>query len=167
MRPVRTSAIVIVLFHEATAIRVASGLNAMFASSPAIENGWPTGRPVATSQTYTWPQKVPAARSLPLGLNGWLRQPVPQSVFPRIRSLPVRTSTTTISGWGLLGSGPGGRAGGECPGPAPACPSGLPMAMLQPPGLKSGRPPNGATDAGTVLTTRRARIFQIRIGAFG
>src|SRR5712691_10848764 len=167
MCPVRTSAIVIVLFQEATAIRVASGLNAIFASSPPIENGLPTGRPVATSQTYTWPQKEPAASSLPSGLNGWLRQPVPQSVLPRIRSLPVRTSTTTSSGRGLLGSGPGGRAGGDRPGPAPACPSGLPMAMCEPSGLKSGKPPNAATDGGTVLTTRRARTFQIRIGALG
>ena len=50
---------------------------------------------------------------------------------------------------------------------APACPSGMPMAMREPSRLKSGRPPNGATDGGTVLTTRRARTFQIRIGAFG
>src|SRR5437879_1431296 len=101
-----------VLFQDAAASRVPSGLNAMRASSPPIDTGLIKGRPVRTFHTYTSPQKEPAARKRPLRLKVCPRQPVPHDVFPYVRSLPVRTFLPTSSACGLAGGPPGPRPPG-------------------------------------------------------
>src|SRR5207247_1973343 len=124
-----------------------------------------------TLHTETRPQKEPAATRRPSRLKVWARQPVPQAVFPNVRSLPVRRFRTTRTALGLMfrsragGGFLGAPRGGRLIGPARAIPPGTPMATVASSGLKTGWPPNGSRAAGTVATTRRLATLQIRIGS--
>src|SRR6476659_4898447 len=101
--PVRALATVIALCQPATATRFPLGSNAILASSPPIENGRPSRRPLATSHTDTCPQNVPAATIDPSALKGCERQPEPQSVVPSFRKRPFLTFSSTSPGFGPVG----------------------------------------------------------------
>src|SRR5437588_25238 len=136
-------------------MRLPFGSKAMRASSPPIENGRPIRRPLATCQTDTWPQNVPAASNPPSGENDCERQPAVQSVVPSARGFPVTVLTSTIAGLDSVGDGD------AAPGPVRY----LPMAMRRPSRLNTGSPPKGAGDGGNVRTARRWPRSKIVIGA--
>ncbi len=131
-------------------MRLASGLKAIRASSPPIWNGSPMRFPLTALKTLTWPQNAPAAISFPSWLNGKLRQPRGQPVWPSPRTRPVRTSTSASDGpdgWG------------------PGLLRNLFIAIDFPSGLNTGSPLNGGIDGATVAITRRSAMLQTRIGA--